>query len=169
MKENPSNPFVRKDVPQVLAWSDLRDNSKYCLEILDPMHAVVEELGLFGKYLICAAEVIESSADPMMFQGKLIIVSFPIRTFEHVWFALPSDVRNNLDCEHNVRLKFKKETRRKIKILEYALKVASPEHLAFAKFQYERVQKEVDEFRQYLRSGRDGREYDTNPKTTAQP
>ena len=130
------NPFIKlKNQPSSLIWQHLKEKTEYHFELILPFKGVIKKFRDQETYYIhFCAEVLEDkdlNCDRIL-EGHLILVSFPARTLENAYSGIGYLFRNNLEEGNNIRLKFKKKSKKLMMLIECEEKEPSKRQIKFA-------------------------------------
>jgi len=125
---------VIKDKPQHISWQHLKLNLVYDFELILPFKSIVQEINNKGGYMIICAEVLDTQETNIheVNKGQNIIIDFAMKTFGRSWEATSYKFRQKFNDTDNLHIKFIKESRQKIKLLELDIKKPTNEHEDFA-------------------------------------
>lgn len=146
----PPNPLTQHQA-QTLSWKNLEEKQVYNFELLIPFNGVVEPYKNLGSYLYYCAQAREAYLSINGFNaGEMLIIGIPVCTFERAYFALSYILRNQIIQRAdtiNVRIKFEKESRESMRIIECEMLIPTPEQIEFAKTNYSAKAQKVNEFK----------------------
>ena len=135
------NPFqANRNKPQQICWKHFIDKSEYHVELILPWDCIINEVRDGAYMSLCAiGKEISDLHISNIEEDKLFIMDIPVQTWNSAWLCVNRTFREQFNSVHNLRVRFLKQSKQAIKILDLERLNPTEEQKTFANDYYRSI------------------------------